>query len=192
MSRIGKKPIAVPANVKISIQDSTILVEGPKGKLTLRHRPEVSVVYDESERLIKVLRNEETRQARAYHGLTRALIANMIKGVTEGYSKTLEIYGTGYNVKQEGKDLVINVGFANAVRVPIPAGISVNIEVPQSRSNTSPAVFTISGIDKQLVGEIAARIRRIKPCEPYNGKGIKYKDEQIKRKVGKALAGGGK
>ncbi len=189
MSRMGKRPIPVPNNVKVTISGQLITVEGPKGKLTYTHRPEVEVLYNESEKAIIITRKDESRLAKAYHGLTRALVANMVTGVTEGYSKTLEIYGTGYGIKQEGKNLVVSVGFASPVKVPIPNGITVNIEVPQSRSNTAPAIFTLSGADKQLVGELAARIRRIKPCEPYNGKGIKYKDEQIRRKVGKALAG---
>ncbi len=191
MSRIGQKPIEVPSNVKISISDGTIVVEGPKGKLDYTWRDEVDVVYDEQAKEIRVTRKDDSRAARAFHGLTRALIANMVIGVTEGYSKTIEIYGTGFGVKQEGKDIAINVGFANTVKLPIPAGVTVTIETAQSRSNTSPAVFTLSGPDKQVIGEFAAEIRHIKPPEPYNGKGIRYKDEHIRRKVGKALAGAG-
>ncbi len=191
MSRIGQKPIQIPGNVKVSISDRTIVVEGPKGKLDYRYQPEVEVNYDEQAKEIRVTRNGDSKRARAFHGLTRALIANMVTGVTEGYSKTIEIYGTGFGVKQEGKDIAINVGFANVVKLPIPANVTVTIETPQSRSNTSPAVFTLSGPDKQTIGEFAAEIRSIKPPEPYNGKGIRYKDEHIRRKVGKALAGAG-
>ena len=191
MSRIGQKPIPVPGNVKINMSGGKIAVEGPKGKLEYAWRPEVDVIYDEQEKMIKVTRKDDSRAAKSFHGLTRALIANMVVGVTEGYSKTIEIYGTGFGVKQEGNQIAINVGFANTVKLPIPAGVTVNIETPQSRSNTSPAVFTLSGPDKQVIGEFAAEIRSIKPPEPYNGKGIRYKDEHIRRKVGKALAGAG-
>jgi len=191
MSRIGQKPVQVPGNVKVSISDRTIVVEGPKGKLDYQYQPEVDVIYDEQAKEIRVTRKGDSKQARAFHGLTRALIANMVTGVTEGYSKTIEIYGTGFGVKQEGKDIAINVGFANIVKLPIPENVTVTIETPQSRSNTTPAVFTLSGPDKQVIGEFASEIRHIKPPEPYNGKGIRYKDEHIRRKVGKALAGAG-
>jgi len=187
MSRMGQKPIAVPSNVKVNVQDHTVRIEGPNGTLSYAFRPEITVEYDSSAKMVRVSRAGDSRTARAYHGLTRALIANMVEGVTKGYSRTLEIYGTGYNVKQEGKDVVLTVGYANAVKLPIPQGIKVEIRTPQSRSDTSPAVFSVSGPDKQQVGEFAARIRRVKTPEPYKGKGIRYQDEHIRRKAGKAF-----
>ncbi len=191
MSRIGQKPVKIPGNVKITVSGSNVAVEGPKGKLNITHNPEVSVVYDQDAKVLTVTRVDDSRRARSMHGLTRALIANMVVGVTEGYSKTMEIFGTGFGVKQEGQNLAVNVGFVNTVMLAIPPSITVEIKTPQSRSNTQAAVFTILGPDKQVVGEFASEIRHIKPCEPYNGKGIKYQDEHIRRKVGKALAGAG-
>jgi len=190
MSRIGKKPIEVPSNVKVSISNRVVAVEGPKGKLSFTHRRELSVEFDQGSRQIVVTRSDDSRTSRSLHGLTRALIANMIHGVAEGYSRTLEIYGTGYGVKMQGKNVAVNVGFANIVEFDVPAGLQVNIETPQSRSDTQPAVFTINGADKQVVGDLAARIRKVKPPEPYKGKGIRYKGEHVRRKTGKALAGG--
>jgi len=190
MSRIGRKPIPVPANIKVAICDRTVSVDGPKGRLSLEHRPEVQVTFDEAARQIVVARRDDSRPGRSLHGLTRALIANMIHGVTEGYSKTLEIYGTGYGVKVQGKKVAVNVGFANTVELDIADGLAVDIQTPQSRSDTQPAVFTVTGADKQKVGDLAARIRKIKPPEPYKGKGIRYQGEHIRRKAGKAFAGG--
>lgn len=191
MSRIGQKPVEIPGTVKIVISGSSVSVEGPRGKLNMTCNPEVQAVCDEEGKVVTVTRSDDTRRARSLHGLTRALIANMVIGVTDGYSKTMEIFGTGFGVKQEGKNLAVSVGFANTVLMPIPNSVTVEIKTPQSRSNTQAAVFTISGPDKQVVGEFASEIRHIKPCEPYNGKGIKYQDEHIRRKVGKALAGTG-
>ena len=187
MSRIGRKPIPVPANVTVSVQGNVVAVEGPGGKLQYAHRPEVKVQYDGGEKAVKVARNGDSRPAKAFHGLTRALIANMIEGVTRGYRKTIEIYGTGYNVKQEGTQLAVNVGYANSIKLDIPTSVKVEIKTPQSRSETTPAVFTISGPDKQVVGEFGARIKRIKKPEPYKGKGIRYQGQYIRRKQGKAF-----
>jgi len=189
MSRLGKNPVAVPSRVKVNITDQTISVEGPKGKLSFTYKSQISTAFDANAKVVNVSRKDDTREAKALHGLTRAIIANMMVGVTEGYSKTLEIYGTGYGVKQEGNAVALSVGFANVVKMEIPKDVKVTITTPQAKSNTSPAVFTIAGPDKQVIGEYAANIRRVKKPEPYNGKGIRFQGEHIRRKVGKALAG---
>jgi large subunit ribosomal protein L6 len=189
MSRLGKKPVAVPGNVKVNIANNLIGMEGPKGKLSFSYRSEIGVAFDAATKMVVVSRKDDSRLAKALHGLTRAIVANMVEGVLNGYSKTLEVYGTGYGVKQEGKAIALTVGFANIVKFEIPQGVALKIDVPQAKSNTQPAVFTISGPDKQAIGEFAARIRKVKKTEPYNGKGIRYQGEHIRRKVGKALAG---
>jgi len=150
----------------------------------------MKVTLDEGERLIRVERPSDQKRHKALHGLTRALIANMVIGVIDGYAKTLEMYGTGYSVSLQGRTVVLTVGFANAIRKELPEGLALDIKTPTSRSNAEPAVFTISGCDKQLVGEFAAEVRHLRPPEPYGGKGIRYKDEQVRRKAGKAFTGG--
>lgn len=190
MSRIGKQPVAVPENVKVAVDRRTIRVEGPKGKLDWTFHRDMKVTFDEGERLIRVERPSDHRRHRSLHGLTRAVIANMVHGVTEGYEKGLEIYGTGYSANVQGKNLVIQCGFAHAVEITIPNGVEVTVEVPATRGNDTPARFTVRGCDKQLVGEFAAEIRHIRPPEPYLGKGIRYAGEQIRRKAGKTFVGG--
>jgi large subunit ribosomal protein L6 len=189
MSRLGLKPVAVPGGVKVNITDHTIKVEGPQGKLEFTFRNEISVSFDSNTKVVSVSRTGDSREAKALHGLTRALVANMMIGVTQGYSRTIEIYGTGYGVKQEGNAVALTVGFANVVKMPVPKDVKVTITTPQAKSNTTPAVFTIAGPDKQVIGEYAANIRRVKKPEPYNGKGIRFQGEHVRRKVGKALAG---
>ena len=191
MSRIGNKPIDVPENVKVSIQDRTITVEGPKGKLTWTHRPEIIVEYDEQARRITVRRRDDSRLAKSLHGTTRTLIANMITGCLSGYEKALEIYGVGYGVSVQGNKVSLSVGYATPCVFEIPEGLSVSVQTPQARSDTEPARFVVSGADKQLVGEFAARLRQARPPEPYKGKGIRYAGEHIRRKAGKAFAGTG-
>ena len=183
MSRIGKKPISVPSGVRVTIdpQTRTVSVEGPKGKLSMTHRPEVSVTWEEGEnRVICAIPPAQTRvgQMRAYWGLTRSLIDNMITGVTEGYVKKLEIVGVGWNAKLQGKQLQLNVGYCQPRMMAVPEILDVGVEND---------VITISGSDKQAVGQFAARIRKHRPPEPYNGKGIKYQGEQIIRKQGKVF-----
>jgi large subunit ribosomal protein L6 len=190
MSRIGKKPIAVPKPVKVTITGRTVHVEGPKGKLEWSFDRDLKVAFDEAERLIRVERPSDQRRHRALHGLTRALIANMVEGVTNGYAKAIEIYGTGYSANVQGKKLVIACGFAHPVERTIPAGIEVAVEVPNTRGNEQPAKFVIRGCSKQLVGEFAAEVRHIRPPEPYLGKGIRYAGEKIRRKAGKTFVGG--
>ena len=179
MSRIGKKPVQVPAGVKIQIADRTITVEGPLGKLQWEHRPEVSVAYDEPAKTLTVTRRDDERQSRALHGLTRALVVNMIVGVTQGYEKRLEIQGVGYLAAVQGKMLQLRVGLANELQVPIPEGVKVTVPDQQH--------IVIQGIDKQKVGHFAASVRALRKPEPYKGKGIRYLGEAVRRKQGKAM-----
>ena len=188
MSRIGKKPIIIPQGVKVEQNGLCIKVSGPLGSLQLNCHPRIKVKIDSSAGKISV-ENEhpQIRQNRQLHGTMRALIANMITGVSRGFEKKIEIYGTGYNVKEQGGKLILQVGFSHPVEKPVPKGIKVNIETGATRGNEVPASFTLSGIDKCLLGQFAADVRKIKPPEPYKGKGIRYADEYVRRKVGKAF-----
>ena len=179
MSRIGKKPVKVPANVKVSVADQTVNVEGPKGKLSWTFRPEVSVEFDAGEKEVRIGRNSDERQARALHGLTRAMVKNMVEGVTKEYEKKLEIVGVGYLAAIQGKTLQLRVGFAHEVHKQIPAGLTVTCP--------DQTHVLIKGIDKQLVGQFAAEVRSIRKPEPYKGKGIRYDGEVVRRKAGKAV-----
>lgn len=176
MSRIGRKPISLPKGVEVTIEDKVITVKGPKGVLT-QEIPGDIVITKEEDQLI-VTRKDDSRQNRAFHGLVRALVANMVEGVTNGFEKRLELVGVGYRAQMQGKKLVINIGFSHPVEVEPPVGIE--FEVP------APTKIVVKGIDKQLVGNTAAHIRAIRKPEPYKGKGIKYENEQIRRKAGKA------
>jgi len=180
MSRIGKKPVLIPDGVKVSIADRTVAVEGKLGKLQWEHRPEVSVVIDEENKQTVVTRNRDTREGRALHGLTRALIQNMIVGVSEGYEKRLEIVGVGYVAAVQNNRLDLRVGLANELRKPIPPGLDVSCPDQQH--------VVIKGIDKQQVGQFAAEVRALRKPEPYKGKGIRYQGEPVRRKQGKAMA----
>jgi len=191
MSRIGNKPIKVPQGIKVSIDGRCISVEGPKGKLTWTHRPEITLEYNEQDGIITVRRCDESRVARSLHGTTRTLIANMITGCLKGYEKALEIYGVGYGVSVQGNKVSLNVGYATPCVFDIPQGITVTVQTPQARSDNEPARFVVSGADKQLVGEFAAHLRRARRPEPYKGKGVRYADEHVRRKAGKAFAGTG-
>jgi large subunit ribosomal protein L6 len=179
MSRIGKKPVQVPAGVTIQIADRTISVEGPKGKLQWEHHPAVTVAYDDQTRIATVTRHDEDRQSRALHGLTRALLVNMIVGVTQGYEKRLEIQGVGYLAAVLGQVLQLRVGLANELQVPIPEGLKITVPDQQH--------IVVQGIDKQLVGHFAASVRALRKPEPYKGKGIRYMGEAVRRKQGKAM-----
>ncbi len=180
MSRIGRAPIAVPAGVDVKIDGNTVTVKGPKGTLTRTVNDTISVTLDDG--VINVTRPDDQKENRSLHGLNRTLIANMVKGVSEGFSKELEINGIGYRAAKQGKDLVLNIGYSHNVVMPEPDGITV--EVP------APTKIIISGPDKQKVGQFAAEVRGKRPPEPYKGKGIKYVDEFIRRKEGKAGKGG--
>jgi len=177
MSRIGRKPISVPAGVELTISGQTVKVKGPKGELS--HTLAEPITIEKAEDgTINVIRPDDERRSRALHGLSRTLVANMIVGVTDGYKKTLEINGTGYRVTAKGSDLEFALGFSHPVIVNPPAGITFTVE--------KPTLFHVAGIDKQLVGEVSANIRKIRPPEPYKGKGVKYQGEVIRRKAGKA------
>jgi large subunit ribosomal protein L6 len=178
MSRIGRKPIPVPGNVTVSIDGSTVKVKGPKGELTRTFRPEMAIELNDG--VVSVKRPSDSKEHRAVHGLTRALLANMIEGVTNGYKKTLEIIGVGYRAEKKGNNLVLTVGYSHQVSYPQPEGITL--------STTSPTVVVIDGIDKAKVGQVAAELRAVRPPEPYKGKGIRYQGEQVRRKAGKAGA----
>lgn len=180
MSRIGRKPVPVPANVKVSVADSTISVEGPKGKLSFTYRPEVGVTFDEAGKQVVVTRVDDERESRALHGLTRSLVANMVTGVATGYVKKLEIVGVGYQAQlKKANTVALQVGFANQIVLEAPAGVSVVV--------VDPTHITISGADKQAVGQFAAVVRKVRPPEPYKGKGIRYEGEVVRRKAGKAF-----
>jgi large subunit ribosomal protein L6 len=176
MSRIGRKLIPVPAGVDVTITGQTVSVKGPKGTLSHVLAEPITVRQENGE--LAVERPNDERKAKELHGLSRTLVANMVVGVTDGYRKSLEISGTGYRVQQKGTDLEFALGFSHPVTVVAPEGITFTVE--------RPTLFHIAGIDKQLVGEIAAKIRKIRPPEPYKGKGIKYQGEVIRRKAGKA------
>ncbi len=179
MSRIGKKPLSVPAGVQVQLDGCTVTVQGPKGKLQWQHRPEVTVTCDGQPETIRVGRSKDDRQSRALHGLTRALLQNMLAGVTQGYEKRLEIIGVGYLAAVLGQTLQLRVGLANELQIPIPAGLTVACPDQQH--------IVIQGIDKQLVGQFAAEVRAQRKPEPYKGKGIRYLGEPVRRKQGKAM-----
>ncbi|MFC7581129.1 50S ribosomal protein L6 [Schaalia naturae] len=176
MSRIGRNPITVPAGVDVSLDGPVVTVKGPKGQLAHTVPEPITVAVEGAQ--IQVSRPDDERTSRSLHGLTRTLIANMVTGVTEGYSKQLEIAGTGYRVVAKGKNVEFALGFSHPVPFEAPDGIQLTVD--------SQTKLTVSGIDKQLVGETAARIRKLKKPEPYKGKGIHYVGETIRRKVGKA------
>ena len=183
MSRIGKQPVTYPAGVKIQLTNGTLRVEGPKGKLELAYHPRMTVQHDEAGKAIRVTRPDDERLNRALHGLTRSLIANMVEGVTKGFEKRLKIEGIGYQARLDKKRVVLTVGYANAVQMAPPEGVSVEL--------TDPTTIVIRGADKQKVGQFAAEVRRVRPPEPYKGKGIRYEKEQVRRKEGKSFASGG-
>ena len=179
MSRIGRAPVAIPAGVEVNVADNNVVtVKGPKGTLTQQFNSNLTITVEGN--VATVTRPNDLKENRALHGLTRSLLNNMVVGVTEGFKKTLEVNGVGYRVALEGNKLVMNLGFSHQVIMEAPAGITV--EVP------NPNLIIVSGFDKQLVGQFAANIREKRPPEPYKGKGIKYSDEVIRRKVGKTGA----
>ncbi len=191
MSRIGKKPIPIPSGIKVAVSGRTINVEGPKGKLSWTCRPEITMKVDDAAKAVIIERKSDARLVRALHGLSRSLVNNMVEGCLKGYSKSLEVYGVGYGVQIQGPKFTLNCGFSHPVVFEVPAGLKVEVQVPQARGETEPAKFTVSGPDKQAVGEFAARVRRTRKPEPYKGKGVRYAGEYVRRKVGKAFAGAG-
>ncbi|MHC4425759.1 MAG: 50S ribosomal protein L6 [Planctomycetota bacterium] len=191
MSRIGKKPIVVPGGVKVELKGLCVKVSGPLGQLQMDCHPRIKVRIDDSEGKVFVENaRPQDRQNRQLHGTMRALIANMVAGVSKGFERKMEIYGTGYSVKEQAGKLLFQVGFCHPVERVIPKGMKVNIETAATRGNEVPARFTLSAIDKRLLGQFAADIRKMRPPEPYKGKGIRYADEHVRRKVGKAFASG--
>ena len=180
MSRIGKNPIPIPKGVEVKKAGDVITVKGPKGTLTRSFLPEIEVLIDNGE--IRVQPLAQNRRSLELWGLTRSLIANMVNGVTEGFTKELLISGVGYRADLQGKNLMLHLGYSNPVSFPIPQGIEINVEDRQTR-------IIVTGIDKELVGETAAQIRAVRPPNPYKAKGVQYSDERIRRKVGKAAIG---
>jgi large subunit ribosomal protein L6 len=192
MSRIGNKPIEIPAGVKVEENGGTVKVTGKLGTMQMQCEPGLTVTVAEGGKLVHVVDSKpEDRHSHAMHGTTRALLANMVTGVSQGFRRGIEIYGTGYSVKEQGGKINLTVGYAHTVELPVPQGVKVDIEVAATRGNEVPAKFSVSGMDKCDVMQFAANIRRVKPPEPYKGKGIRYADEQIRRKAGKAFASGG-
>lgn len=178
MSRIGNQPIELPQGVEVKVDGAHVRVKGPKGELDRQVRPEVEVKLEDGQ--VVVTRSSETKQHRAYHGLTRALVANMVEGVSDGFRKVLEIVGVGYRADKRGKDLVLIVGYSHDVTYPEPEGISI--------TTPNQTTIVVEGIDKQKVGQVAAELRAVRPPEPYKGKGIRYQGEQVRRKAGKTGA----
>ncbi|TWT42235.1 50S ribosomal protein L6 [Phycisphaerae bacterium RAS1] len=196
MSRLGKKPVPIAKGVKVDVSGRSVKMSGPKGNLALVLPLGVSAAVNGAE--VVVSRADDETRSRAMHGLSRALLANMVTGVSEGYTRKLEIYGTGYTCKLDGKKLLLNVGFMGRgvgkpaqFQVPIPDGLTVTVEAQAARGENEPAKLTVSGADKQMVGQFAAEVRKIRKPEPYKGKGIRYAGEQVRRKAGKVFAGGG-
>jgi len=180
MSRIGQQPITLPAGVSVDLKGSNqVAVKGPNGELSMELRPEVSVAVNDGAAMVERTGSGSDRDGRAFHGMTRAILANMVFGVTTGFVKKLEIQGVGWNAKAQGKTLVLNIGFCHPVEIAMPEGISVECEKPTS--------IEVSGADKQVVGQVAARIRKTRPPEPYKGKGIRYVGEYVRRKAGKSF-----
>lgn len=180
MSRIGKQPVVIPAGVKVNVANGNVKVEGPKGKLELAYHPNMKVESDG--KVISVTRPDDDRQNRALHGLTRALINNMVMGVSKGYEKKLKIEGVGYQAAQKGKAVELTVGFANRILHNPPEGVSVAVP--------DPTTIIVTGSDKQKVGQFAATIRASKKPEPYKGKGVRYESEVVRRKEGKSFTAG--
>ena len=175
MSRIGRKPITIPNGVTVTVDGSTVKVKGPKGELARTFEPSMKIGVENNE--VTIERPNDDKRERALHGLTRALLANMVQGVTEGFKKTLEIVGVGYRAEKKGKNLVVSVGYSHPVNYPEPQGITL--------TTPAPTTIVVEGIDKQQVGQVAAELREFRPPEPYKGKGIRYQGEQVRRKAGK-------
>jgi large subunit ribosomal protein L6 len=176
MSRIGRLPVAIPTGVEVTIEGQAVKVKGPKGELS--HTVAEPIAVAQGDEGVEVTRPDDERESRSLHGLTRSLINNMVLGVTEGYEKKMEIHGTGYRVVDKGSNLEFSLGYSHPILVEAPQGISFAVQ--------SPNRFSVQGIDKQLVGEVAANIRKLRRPDPYKGKGVRYEGEQIRRKVGKA------
>jgi large subunit ribosomal protein L6 len=182
MSRIGKKPVPT-GTAKVTVQDQLVKIEGAKGKLEHTLHPLVKVAFDSAKKELVITRGDDTKASRAQHGTARAILANLVEGVTNGYKKTLEIQGVGYKAEAKGKNLVLSVGYANQITLAVPTGVAMQVEGVNKIHLTGP--------DKQAVGQFASDIRRVRKPEPYKGKGIRYEGEAVKTKPGKAFAGAG-
>jgi large subunit ribosomal protein L6 len=178
MSRIGRKPVPVPGGVTVTVEGAKVRVSGPKGELQQQFRPEMKIEQEDG--TLQVVRPSDSKEHRALHGLTRALLANMVEGVTNGFRRTLEIVGVGYRAEKKGNTLVLTVGYSHQVQYPEPDGITL--------SAPTPTTVLVEGIDKAKVGQVAAELRSVRPPEPYKGKGIRYQGEQVRRKAGKTGA----
>ncbi|MCF7887324.1 MAG: 50S ribosomal protein L6 [Candidatus Omnitrophica bacterium] len=178
MSRIGKQPIIIPKEVKVEIKENLVSVQGPKGRLSFSFNKLIQLELADNALLVK--KEKDSKTARSLHGTTRAIVANLVKGVTEGFKKELEIIGVGYKAQMKGKNLDLNLGFSHSVELAIPEGLKVSVP--------SATRIVVEGIDKQQVGQLAAKIRKIYPPEPYKGKGVRYLGEEVQKKIGKALA----
>ena len=176
MSRVGKMPVKIPEKVKVSVDGAVVKVEGPKGKMSFPFNTRVAVAVDKGE--VKVTRPDETRESRSLHGLTRTLVKNAVEGVVKGYEKNLEISGVGFKAEVKGRDVLFTLGFSHPVVFKLPEGITAEVDAKQTK-------VTVRGVDKHLLGLTAAKIRALRPPEPYKGKGIKYAEERIRRKEGK-------
>lgn len=179
MSRIGKQPIPIPEKVNVTLEENMVTIKGPGGELTWRHAPDINVTEKSKSKELLVTRTSDSKTQRALHGLTRMLIANMIKGVTAGFQKTLTVEGVGYSTEIKGNSLLLNVGYSHPILVRPPEGVT--FEVPKNLT------IVVKGINKQHVGQVAAKIRSLAPPEPYKGKGIRYEGEYIRRKAGKKV-----
>ncbi|HVS36124.1 MAG TPA: 50S ribosomal protein L6 [Gemmataceae bacterium] len=196
MSRIGKQPVVIPAGVKVRVADGKVVVEGPKATKPLEHTfpRSLRVTFDDKTKVINVERPNDERENRALHGLTRSLIANMVEGVTKGFTKRLNVVGIGYQARVEKNSIVLTVGYANPITLQPPDGVTVTVP---SEKETKPIdglpamTVIVTGADKQKVGQFAAEIRHVRPPEPYKGKGIRYENEQVRRKEGKSFTSGG-
>jgi large subunit ribosomal protein L6 len=186
MSRIGKKAIAIPRGVKVEQKGHVFKITGPKGSLEQEMNSEIDVKVEDDQILVSNP-DEDNRRKKALHGTVRALLNNMVTGVFQGFAKPMQIFGTGYNIKEQGGKVVLNVGYCHPVELKVPKSVTVEIKTPATRGNDVPALFTLSGPDKQELGQFAAEVRKVRPPEPYQGKGIRYTDEHVIRKVGKAL-----
>jgi large subunit ribosomal protein L6 len=184
MSRLGRRPIEIPAGVKVTVSDHKVAVTGSKGAIERQFNPRVKIMVDEAGKKLSVTREGNTKLDKAVHGTERSLLNNMIIGVTTGYEKRLEIHGVGYGAKQQGNELVIQIGYTHPVKMEIPKGI--NITTP------NPNLVVMQSVNKELLGNFAAKVREIKPCDPYQIKGIKYSDEVIRKKAGKTFVSGAK
>ena len=180
MSRVGKLPVPIPAGVEVKVDGSTLTVKGPKGEMERSFDPDMALSVEDDQLVVR--RPTDQARHRALHGLTRSLAANMVRGVSKGFERSLEIHGVGYRAESRGKHLVLHVGYSHPVEIRPPAGIDLALE--------SPTLVHVRGIDKQAVGQIAAEIRAVRPPEPYKGKGIRYRGEYVRRKAGKATVGG--